>query len=136
MSHFYITCPFPNSAHTYLEDGGTFKTLVVRLQCVNLKCTTVGSPILNTQPLCLCRCVTRRHFSIMTALRVLSTMYALMSYKTALLIECFLTHITALRVLTIMYALMFYKLAILIESLLTHITDIRVPTTMYALMFY
>ena len=52
-------------------------------------------------------------------------MYAFMSYKIALLTECFITHIKNIRVLNTMCALMFYKTALLTECLITNITIIR-----------
>jgi len=58
-------------------------------------------------------------------------MYALMVYKSALMIECLITHITSIKALTTMYVLMCYKIALLTECLITHITRIRALTTMY-----
>jgi len=63
-------------------------------------------------------------------------MYTLMSFKTALLTECLITHITSIRSLTTMYALMSYKTALLIECLITYFTAIRALTTMNVLMSY
>jgi len=63
-------------------------------------------------------------------------MYALMCYQTALMTECFITHITSIRALTTTYASMCYKTALLTECLITNFTGIRTLTTMYASMCY
>jgi len=49
-------------------------------------------------------------------------MHALMSYETALLIECLITNFTVIRMLTIMYALMYYQSDLFTECLITHFT--------------
>ena len=55
----------------------------------------------------MCRCVNKRHFSLNalfhTSIQVLTTMHALMSYKTNLSNECFITYFTAIWALTSMY---------------------------------
>jgi hypothetical protein len=59
-----------------------------------------------------------------------------MSYKIALLTECFITHITGIRALASMYALMCSQRTPINESLITNCTGISALTTMYALMCY
>jgi len=54
-----------------------------------------------------------------------------MSYQSALLTECFITHLTAIRVITIMYASMSYQGSLATECLITHLTAIRAFTTIY-----
>jgi hypothetical protein len=63
--------------------------------------------------LCMHRCVTRRHFSLNalfhTITQVLTNMHALMSCKTNISNECFITYFTAIRALTSMYTCMPYQ---------------------------
>jgi len=47
-----------------------------------------------------------------------------------LLTECLITHITCIRALTTIYVLMSYKTALMTECLITCITFIRVLSTM------
>jgi hypothetical protein len=54
----------------------------------------------------------------------------------AFLTESLITHLTALRVVTTMYVLMSDKTALMTEFLITHLTAIRMITTMYASMCY
>jgi len=56
------------------------------------------------------------------------------SYQLSPVNECLITPFTGIRALTTMYALVGYKNAVLIECLITHFTDKRVLTTMYAFM--
>ena len=67
-----------------------------------------------------------------TSLRALNTMYALMSYKIALLKECLITHLTNIRALATMFALVFHQNTLLTKCLITHTTSLRALTTMYA----
>jgi hypothetical protein len=66
--------------------------------------------------------------------RVLTSMYALMSYQMALVTEFPITYITNMTALTSMYALMSYQMALVTECPITHITNMRALTSMYALM--
>ena len=63
-------------------------------------------------------------------------MYALMSYKIALVTERLITHFTHIRALTAMYALMYYQIALVTEWLITHFTCIRELTTVCEFMSY
>jgi hypothetical protein len=59
---------------------------------------------------------------------------ALMSCKTNLSNECFVTCFTAIRALTSMYVCMLYQTTLVTECLITHIKNIWALTSMYALM--
>jgi len=63
-------------------------------------------------------------------------MHALISYKTNLSIEYFITYFTAIWVLTSMYVCMPNQTTLVTESLITYITNITALTTMYALMSF
>ena len=65
------------------------------------------------------------------AIRVITTMYALMSYQMAVLTECLITYCTAVRAIITMYVLMFIQSALCTECFITYCTAIRVIKTTY-----
>jgi len=66
----------------------------------------------------------------------LTSMYACMLYQIILVTECLITHITHIRALTTVCAFMCCNTALVIESLITHTTNIRALTSMYVLMSF